>query len=426
MKMSLAIEIYRLFARLVQPLAYLGLLVGSLFSHRWRTGWRERLGFIPAVKRTDKKRVLVHAASVGEVETVWQLVKKLSQTFEVAVSTLTPTGRLAASKKGGITSCFLFPLDAPKFVKRALERIKPDLVIIAETEIWPCFIYELKKRKVPFVFVNARISDRTFKWYRRLRSFFKPLLSGAALIWAQSHEHESRFANLGIDSKRLKVFGNFKLDVDLESLKARAIALKEELVRFVSFDKPVIVFASTHRGEEALLLPVISSVKSSALCIIVPRHPERAGEVAKLFEKEGVDFSLLSSGKPHPEVLIVDAIGKLLFFYERCLCAFVGGSLVRIGGHNIAEPIAFGKPAIFGPHIFNFRDSANTFLSANAAVMVNDTSELLQAIKGFLNDPESAHKIGRRAQKALEEHNGTTERSYRAIYDLLDGSLKSS
>lgn len=424
--MGIVIEIYRLVAILLQPFSYAVLLIGSLFSRRWRIGWRERLGFVPNVKRTNKKRVWVHAASVGEIETVWQLVEKLLQNFEVVVSTLTPTGRLVVSKKGGITAFFLLPLDAPKFIKRAIERIAPDLVIITETEIWPCLIYELDKRDIPFVFINARISERTFKWYRRLRLFFKPLLDKAEWIGAQNHEHKSRFASLGIDSQRLKVFGNFKLDVDLESFKKRASALREELVRFVDFGKPIIVFASTHKNEEAILLPVISSIKARALCVVAPRHPERSNEVAKLFEKEGISFSRLSSGKPHPEVLIVDTIGKLLFFYERCACAFLGGSLVRVGGHNIAEPAAFGKPTIFGPHVFNFRESVNIFLSANAAVMVHNSDELLQTIKVFLDNPEFALEMGRRAQKALEEHRGAIQKTYNAIYPLLEGFAEST
>jgi len=422
--MNPAIKFYRLILRPLQFLAYPIIAIGALVSARWREGWRERLGFVPKLEKTSKRRVWVHAASVGEVETVWPLVKRLAQNFEVVVSTLTPTGKLTAIKKGDANACFIFPLDLPKFLSRALERIKPNLVIVAETEIWPCLIYELKRRKIPFAFVNARISDRTFKSYKMLRPFFKTLLSEASLVGAQNVEHQARFVNLGITEQKVRVLGNFKLDIEPDALFKRAKELEQELIRFIPHDKQMVVFASTHKGEESLLLPVIASIKSKVFCVLVPRHPERANEVARLFESENMSFSLLSSGNSHPELLIVDAIGKLLFFYKNALCAFVGGSLVPIGGHNVAEPAALGKPAIFGPHTFNFREPVNILLNSNAAIAVKDSSELSQAITNFLNNPDSANEMGLRAQKAIEEHRGATDRTYSAVYGLLEGALK--
>jgi len=423
--MSLLIHLYRLILRIVQPLAYIVLPAGALLSPRWRQGWKQRLGFVPRQPEGSDRPVWVHAASVGEVETVWPLVKMLSERFRVVVSTLTPTGWDTARNKAEAEACLFFPIDTPKFVARSVGRITPRLIIIAETEMWPCFIYEAKKCGIPLVFVNARISDRTLRCYMALRPFFAPLINSASLIGVQGEEHAERFAMLGVKSERIRSFGNFKLDVDQKALEERAASLDAELSRFVPADKPLVVFASTHRGEEELLLPAISSTKGRALCVVTPRHPERANEVAALLKSEGLGFSLLSSGTPHPEVLVIDAIGKLIYFYARSAAAFVGGSLTPIGGHNMAEPAALGKPTLFGPHVSNFREPARILLDSHGAIMVESARELASRVTELLDDPKRASDIGARARKAIEEHRGATEKTYRAICDLLGVSTES-
>ena len=416
--MGVLIEIYRAFLRALQPLARVVLRAGALLSERWRAGWRQRLGDVPAIERTDRKLVWLHAASVGEVETAWPLVKKLLDRFDVVVSTLTPTGQEVVRNRGGVKGSFLLPLDMPGFVARAFDRVRPDLIVVAETEIWPCFICEAARRNIPLAFVNARISDRTLARYALLRRFFAPLLNSAAFIGVQSEEHARRFGKLGIDAGKIVRLGNLKLDIDPQELGRRAEALADELGRFVPPDRPVVVFASTHRGEEKLLVPVISSLAGRAFCVLVPRHPERAEEVARLLRSGGIEFSLLSSNEPHPDVLVVDAIGKLLFFYARATLAFVGGSLVPVGGHNIAEPAAFAKPVLFGPHMFNFRDAARILLDARGAVMVESADELADALGVLLENPSTAREMGNRAREALQVHRGATQRTYQAVLEL--------
>jgi len=371
---------------------------------------KDRLGYlrIPRLQRS----VWMHAVSVGEVNAVRKLTTKLRITHPgqpIVLSTITPAGQeLARSTAGLADHVFFFPLDLPGAIRRTLDHVNPELVLIAETEIWPNFLRECSKRNIRVVMVNGRISDRSFPRYRMIRHWLKRVLADFTVLGMQTETDRERIESIGADGKKVTVFGNLKYDA-LEVDRALPADLSERLARL----KPLWIAASTMPGEEEQVLDAFAALRKrhpQLALLIAPRHPERFDSVEKIIRARGFACSRRSQQPENAEVLLLDSVGELASTFRHAAVVFVGGSLVPRGGHNILEPAAFSKPILFGPHMENFRDIRDLFLKARGALEVRDVTQLTASIDTLLADTASATDLGARARRLVEQNTGATER----------------
>ena len=415
---------------------YLWRLRGRIIS---RAGWRERFGFLPAsFRKNERSSIWIHAVSVGETLAVAGLVSELQQRspeHKVFLSHVTPAGREAGeSRLPGLAGRFFLPLDWRFCVRRAVEHIRPAMLVIAETELWPNLLRAARQSGAKVILVNARLSDRSFRRYRLVRPFIRRVLENVDQICAQSPTDAERFVALGARPERVVSAGNLKFD----SVPPRAGELSKELGNAIRLAQrgPVIVAASTMPGEEALLLPAWSEVRRrhpQALLLLAPRHPNRFEEVAHLLAQKGISFVRrtdldmeevkLTAQLVAAEVFLLDTIGELAGIFGLADVVFMGGSLVPTGGHNVLEPAWWAKPIVFGPHMHNFRDIAQLFLQARAAVQVPDSQALSPTILQLLADEERRHQLGAAARKVLEQESGATKRTIEQIAELLDAGV---
>jgi 3-deoxy-D-manno-octulosonic-acid transferase len=394
---------------------------------RYREGLAERLGRVPAQLQAGPA-IWVHAVSVGEVLAVSELVAKLRRLFpqyRVVISTTTDTGQKLAKKRFGEDSVFYFPLDLGFAIRPYLARLRPALVVIAETEFWPNFLRLAHGGGARVAVVNARISDRSWPGYRRVRRILKRVLGHADLFLAQTEEDARRLLDIGAPGERVQVSGNLKFDVAAPTAPAIVDSLRSTFQQ--SGGVPVVVCGSTVEEEEGLLLRAFENVLAShprAVMILAPRRPERFGEVAQLLEQLGIRFwrrSLWSGDPIAGGVFLVDTIGELASLYALGDVAFVGGSLVPRGGHNIIEPAQHGVAIIVGNHIENFRDIVGLFQSQDAVRVVGPAEFPLVLMELLSNDQERA-ALGRRGAETLRSQMGATERTVRALEKLLESS----
>jgi 3-deoxy-D-manno-octulosonic-acid transferase len=350
--------------------------------------------------------------SVGEVQSVRKLVEKLRIAHPgqpVIISTITPAGQnLARSTPGLADHVFFFPLDLPGAIRRTLNHVNPELVLIAETEIWPNFLREARRRNIKVVMVNGRISDRSLSRYRMIRRWLKHVLDDFTLLGMQTEADRERIESIGADGRKVTVFGNLKYDA-LELDRTLAPDLSARLERF----SPLWIAASTMPGEEEQVLDAFERVRKQherLTLLIAPRHPERFDAVEKLIRSRGFDCSRRTRPSEQAPILLLDSVGELAAAFRHASVVFVGGSLVPRGGHNILEPAVFAKPIIFGPHMANFREIRDMFLDAEAAVEVRNAGELAAAVERFLSEPSFSNKLGARAQQLVTQNTGATER----------------
>ena len=374
----------------------------------------DRFGFVKLPQR--KASIWVHAVSVGEIKAVERLLERLRQQFPdnpLVVSTVTPAGQaLARERRDIIHSTFYFPIDLPWCVRRVLDRIAPEIVIIAETEIWPNFLRECRIRGIRVMMINGRISDRSFNRYRLVRHWLQRVFKDYTIIGMQSETDRQRIEAIGADPQRVTVLGNLKYDAI-----AAGRPLEARLQKFLAGWQPVWIAASTMPGEEEFVLDAFAELRRGhpdLKLIIAPRHPDRFDAVSKMLENtrllwkrrtEIADFENRSSN-----VLLLDTIGELAALFHFATAVFMGGSLVPTGGHNILEPARHRKPIVFGPHMENFRDMARTFLEAKAALQIQDERQLVPAIDQILIHPELAAKLGTNAYAIVLENTGATDR----------------
>ncbi|OIP34831.1 MAG: hypothetical protein AUK27_06250 [Deltaproteobacteria bacterium CG2_30_66_27] len=417
-----------------------GLVVGApvwipwvLLSRKRRANLPDRIGVRGAPGRTsvdDRPTVWVHAVSVGETLAAVPLLRLLRRRVPDArllVSSVTLTGRETAVKSlsGVVDEGFFFPFDLPGLCGKILDRVRPDVVAIVETEIWPNFIAACARRGIPVVIVNGRLSKRSFAGYMRFRWFFTPILRTLRTISAQTAEDAERFAALGAPREIVTVGGNLKFDVSPPEIGASplsALLLKEK-----GAGSAWIVAGSTHDGEEAQILRAFLSAREgnpSIRLLLAPRHPERFDAVEALVHREGVSMvrrTAIPVGAEHlPEtVLLLDTVGELSGAYAAADLAFVGGSLVPKGGHNVLEPSWHGVPTIVGPHMENFREIADAFLAGDALIRVAGEEELADRLRRFAADPSLFREIGRRAKELLETFHGASEASTDAVLSAL-------
>jgi len=393
---------------------------------KYRIGLSERLGRIP--KRLVGQAgpaVWIHAVSVGEVLTISGVVAEMRSRFpqvRVVVSTTTDTGQKLARERFGEENVFYFPLDFAFAVRPYLQCLRPQLLVLAETEFWPNLLRLTRESGARVAVVNARISDRSWPGYRRWRSILREILAGIDIFMAQTEEDARRLADIGAPASRVQVSGNLKFDVTAP----RSLPVVEQLRAALqqAGGGPVIVCGSTVEGEEQLLLRAFEQVLAThagAVMMLAPRHPERFEQVAQLMAGAGIRWWRRSQWQGEPlagGVLLVDTIGELAALYALADIAFVGGSLVPRGGHNIMEPAQFGVPILIGHHTENFRDVVSLFRSRNA-VRVVAASELAAAFLELTGDRSKRLALGRRAAETLQLQAGAVQRTVTALGVLL-------
>lgn len=416
--------VYILVTYLLTPLVLASLLWRGFRNRGYWHGLGERFGWMS--ESTGGGAIWVHAVSVGEVQAAVPLVRALRQRFprlRMLVTTVTPTGRdRAASAFGDDVELCYAPYDLPGAVQRFFDRRHPLAAIIMETELWPNLFHECGKRKVPLVLASARISPRSVKSYRRFLPLFRNALAHGIVIAAQSERDAERFLSLGANPARTHTIGNIKFDLEA---RGQGSGPREVLMpRGVS--RPAWIAASTHQGEEKSALKAHQRVVQDlpdALLVLAPRHPERFDAVAQQIVRSGLRFNRRSDNNEcdaATQVFLLDTLGELPDYFRAVDAAFVGGSLVPVGGHNLLEPAAAAIPVLTGPHYFNAPDVAEALLSANAAVIVKDADDLAEQLLRFLQSPSLCAQTGARARAVIDDNRGTLERLLELITPLLN------
>jgi 3-deoxy-D-manno-octulosonic-acid transferase len=402
-------------------------LLQMLRLGKYRSGLAERLGFVP-VRLNDARpgSIWVHAVSVGEVVAVTPLISELRQKYpdkQIFVSTTTATGQALARQRFGENRVFFMPLDFGFAVRPYLKALQPHILVLAETEFWPNLLHLAGKRGAALATVNARISDRSFPRYRRFKWFFGRVLANMDLFLAQTAEDAARLRAIGAATERVRVSGNLKFDVRPASGSVLVNDLRSVIGK--SKESPVIVCGSTAEGEEEPLLAAFKVVQQqfpSAMMVLAPRHPERFEKVAAMISSAGIALlrrSAWASPQPIPSgVFLLDSVGELAAIYALADIAFVGGSLVPTGGHNILEPAQYGAAIVVGPHTFNFREIVSIFEQGDA-IRVVPSATLGPQFLALLNEPQERERLGRRAKDLFAQYAGATRRTLDALGPLL-------
>ena len=407
--------IYAILTYLLLPPYAMYWVVRGVVNRSYWDRFRQRFGF--GFPTLPEGSLWVHAVSVGEVQASVPLVRELRRRFpsrEILLTTVTPTGAAHVRKVFGDTvhHCYI-PFETPSAVNSFFAATKPSLALVMETEIWPNLYHACGQRNVPLVLVSARISPRSVERYRKLLPLFREALSHGILIAAQGAADARRFLSLGANPARTWIVGNIKFDYELPAdLAANGTEFRRDYIG----DRPVWIAASTHEGEEELALAAHRAVLEAvpdAVLMLVPRHPERFAAVAAIIEKSGFRYQRrtehrrLASGD---QVLLGDTMGELTLFYAASDVAFVGGTLVPVGGHNLLEPGALGRPVITGPHLFNTQEIADLFSDVGASRLVHDAGELAAAVIPLLQEPEIARELGRKGKQVVTTNRGALKR----------------
>lgn len=399
-------------------------VVRALRSRYYREGWRERLGRYPGAllcRLAAVQPVWIHAVSVGEVgaaSILAHLMTARRPALPLLVSTVTATGREVARRAlPQAAGVVYFPIDLSSIVHRTLAAVRPRLILLTETEIWPNFLHACAASKVPVAMINGRISARSFGRYRLVRPFIRRVLQSVDLFCMQTGTDAERIVTLGASPERVHVVGNLKFDAAPDP---DASSLAERWRRELRVDarQPVLVAGSTHAGEEEALLQSFLRLRGEfpdLLLILAPRHPDRVAQVETVIRGLGltaVRRSALGHGRDGTkEVILVDTVGELPALYAVGSLSFVGGSLVPRGGHNLLEPALHGRPILFGPHMENFAESSTYFVERGAAIQVGGVADLTGQLARLLRDPAGRDRMGQAALAALAAHQGAGERT---------------
>jgi 3-deoxy-D-manno-octulosonic-acid transferase len=393
---------------------------------KYRKGLAERLGVIPArIRNLSQRTIWIHAVSVGEVLAVGELVRELRSAFlqyRVLVSTTTDTGQRLAAERFGQDNVFYFPLDFGFAVRRWIRALQPELIIVAETELWPNFLRAARECATKVAIVNARISDRSIGGYLRAKRLIAPVLQNADLFLAQTDQDAQRLREIGAPADRVLTVGNLKYDMPPPAAPPIVDAVRRSLASAGA--GPVLVCGSTVDGEEPLLLGAFTNILANfpgAVMLLAPRHPQRFDEVGRLLRELNLPFwrrSKWTDGPLRGGVLLVDTIGELSSLYALADIAFVGGSLVPGGGHNIIEPAQHGVVIVVGNHTENFRDIVGLFQSRDAVRIVGPAELPLTLMQLLSNDAER-HALGQRAAETMQSQRGATQRTIAQLKNLL-------
>jgi 3-deoxy-D-manno-octulosonic-acid transferase len=417
-------RLYTLLWLLALPLALLRLLWRSRRAPAYRRRWGERLGRFHPPDETGG--VWVHAVSVGETQAAQPLIKRLlgePRALPVTVTTTTPTGSTRVRELFGDQVFHVyFPFDLPWSVDGFLDRVRPRLLIMVETEIWPNLLAHCAARGIPTLLANGRLSERSARGYARLGLFSRETFRVIGAVAAQSEADARRFVALGAPAGGVRVTGSMKFDIAIRgSVKEQAEVMRREW----GTGRPVWVAASTHEGEEEAVLAAHRQVRVAlpdALLVLVPRHPERFERAAQVVRRAGLAMARRTERvpvKPDTAVFLGDTMGELPVFFGAADVAFVGGSLVDIGGHNVLEPAAFGVPVVFGPHMHNFAVISTMLLEAEAAQQVRDAAALGDVVARLLGDASERARLGENGRRVVEANRGALERTWQMVAELL-------
>ncbi len=415
--------VYILLAYLLSPLLLAKLALRGFRDRGHWNGFSQRLGLGAAL---DRDSIWVHAVSVGEVQASAPLVEALLARFPdipIVLTTVTATGheRAQALFRQRVDVRYV-PVDLPGAVRRFFHRVRPRLAVILETEIWPNLYHRCGRLKVPLVLASARISPRSVNRYRLLVGLFRETLSHGIFIAAQSAEDAERFRSIGASPDRTHVIGNIKFDFGYPpDIAERGQSLRKML----GAARPVWVAGSTHANEEEVLVAAHARIRErfpNALLVLVPRHPPRFADVASMLKDKGIRYVTRRSASPvtsDTEVYLLDTLGELPPFYAAGDVAFVGGSLVPVGGHNLLEPAALSLPVVAGPHNFNSADIATLLIERGAVKTVHDEREIAASVGGLLADPALRARMGEAGRKAVDDNRGAADRLMEFIEPLL-------
>ena len=404
-------NLYTLLLYLLAPLVLVRLAWRSMRAPDYRRRWPERFGHIePAL---GERVIWIHAVSVGEVQAAEPVVRALLEQrpdHSILITTVTPTGSARVIALFGHDVAHVYaPYDLPDVVSRFLGRVRPQLAIVMETELWPNLFHACQHRNIPLLLINARLSERSVAGYRRVHGLASETLAAVTEIAAQSELDAARFVSLGAAEQRVTVTGNLKFEQRVpHSLLERAEVLRRDW----GVGRTVWVAGSTHEGEDELLLDVFRQLRerfSDCLLVLVPRHPERFERVAELCRQRHYRTLLRSEGVPCAsaiEVFVGDSMGEVSFFYAASDVACVGGSLVPHGGHNLLEPAALGVPVVTGPHVFNFVEISELLQQAGACVKVDDSVGLSATLSLWLGDANERHRVGQCGREVVEKNRG--------------------
>jgi 3-deoxy-D-manno-octulosonic-acid transferase len=419
--------LYSLLTYIVAPLFSVVLLLRGLRDRSYWANFGERFGLGPAV---DGAPIWVHAVSVGEVQASAALVNSLRERYPhipVVVTTFTPTGagRARALFKDRAEVRYL-PYDLPGAVRRFFAKVRPRIAVIFETELWPNLYHECGRRRVPLVLASARLSSRSVERYRRLGSLFRETLARGVVVAAQGEADASRFRSLGSDPGSTHVTGNLKFDFSVpDDIAERGRTLRA----YYAPGRPVWVAGSTHGGgeEEALIeaQKIVRTRYPRALLVLAPRHRNRFGDVAALLESRGVRFvrrsqTPVAGALQEAEVLLLDTLGELLDFYAAADVAFVGGSLVPIGGHNLLEPAALGLPILTGPHNSNSEAAARQLTANGAAEIVQGPQDLGEKVAQLFAEPDTRERMGAAGRAFVEANKGALTKLLGLVIPLIE------
>jgi len=392
------------------------ILIALILVPKFRAGFWTKFGFYNIKLNQDKNTIFFHAVSVGEVNAVETLIKKTRESFpdsNIVLSTTTKTGQEIAHKKLGNTvdAITYFPFDFFFSVNSFLNSIKPDKIIIAETEIWPDFVYLAKRRNIPVYIVNGRLSPRSYKGYKRFAFFFKPVFSQYKGIFMQTHGDVERILNVGAPNDITKFMGNLKFDIkptmNSEQITELAQNLKLNGAR-------MIAAASTHKGEDEIILDAFKQLKKEFCDIkllLAPRHPERYEKVEQLIAQTGFAFGKRSNNDTfeNNDIIMLDTMGELMKMFSVCHFAYIGGSFSSTGGHNPLEANIWGKPVVSGECVFNFKDIYEFLTRSDAAKLSATPEELTNDMRRLLADNDFYNKACADTSKIFEENSGAVD-----------------
>jgi 3-deoxy-D-manno-octulosonic-acid transferase len=407
------------------------LLVRSLIQKRFRNGLSQRMGFFQNL--SFEGPIWIHAASVGEVLCSIPLLKKIKNEFpglKIVLTTMTSTGNETAKTHLPEADQILFvPIDHPLILWRTIKKIRPSLLCIAETELWPNLLRSCGKKGIPVVLFNGRISQKSFQRYLLLKFFFKECLKYVSLFLMQTEEDRRRIIEIGGESQKTKTVGNLKFDQTFSSFTLEEMGEMAKALGFHGKEK-ILIAGSTHSGEEEILVTLYKELKkmdSYLVLILAPRHLERLEEVERILKRESLSWSRKTSLSPgagqsdqvQPEVILLDTMGELMSLYALGALVFVGGSLVPVGGHNPLEPLFFKKCVLFGPYMFNFLDISSRLIETGGAIQVSGKEELSSQLKRLLFDDGARKEVGEKGYQFLQKHQGATQRMFEEIRPFL-------
>lgn len=415
--------VYSLILYLLMPLVILRLFLLGFRNPDYRNRWAERFGLLNK-RSLCKKAIWVHAVSVGEVQASKPLINALLQEYSehtILMTTTTPTGAESVKQYFGTTVKHLYlPYDLPLSVKRFISFIEPSILIVMETELWPNLFHYCYENNIPVFVVNTRMSEKSARAYRHLSLLTRSTLRNTSMIIAQGEKDAERLIALGADKDKVKVTGNLKFDIHFP----RNVTEQAQVLRsYLSVNRPVWIAASTHEGEEKIILDafaVILKKEPQCLLVIAPRHPERSASIRELCIKRNFNVLCKSEDRKCDEsrqIFILDSLGELPKYYAAADIAFVGGSLIEIGGHNMLEPASFGVPVIMGPYIFNFHEISQLLLNGNAAWTVTNADELSCRLSYLIGDANLRYSAGERGRNIVLKNRGNVEK----VMNLING-----